>query len=257
MINLSDFIQTAEVKDVVLLELSIHELTNLTPPMTDADYNALLEDMEVNGQMDPVLVYRGKIIDGRHRYKVMTQLNAEFIKVIHLPSNTTRNEIIGLIKTKETHRHQTPTQKAIYAFNMQKLHKEGAFGQASIRITQADAAKLYGASAALLARVSKLNKLRPDLLEVLFNGGKINTGTHEHKVITDSLLSILRWIELNKALEQEDITDIKVDEPPFSDKEYTYINQVINSVKKQSEVVRKELAKRLYRLDANGGAYDE
>ena len=243
--NLGQYIQQAEVKEVPLLTLDTHDLANLTPVMLESDYTALLLDIEEKGQLDPMLVYRGKIVDGRHRFKALTQLNFETASIITLPNNTTKVEILDLIKTKETHRHQTPTQKAIYAYKMHTMHKEGAFGQASVKMSIANAAKIYGASTTLVTRVSKLNKLRPDLLDILFSGEKINISAYsKKKMYTDSLLSIIKWIEETKALEEPDITGIHIEES-FTDKDYSYMNQVVNSIKKQSEQVRKELAKRI------------
>jgi hypothetical protein len=46
-----------------------HRLADLIPAMTDGEYAELREDIAANGLMDAVVLYEGKILDGRHRYR--------------------------------------------------------------------------------------------------------------------------------------------------------------------------------------------
>lgn len=49
--------------------LPIHKLATIFPPMSDAEYDALVLDIHKNGQHDPIWLYEGQIMDGRHRYQ--------------------------------------------------------------------------------------------------------------------------------------------------------------------------------------------
>jgi len=44
-----------------------HRLASLIPAMTDAEFAALREDIKANGLLDPIVLYEGAILDGRHR----------------------------------------------------------------------------------------------------------------------------------------------------------------------------------------------
>lgn len=54
--------------------LPIHELADLFPPMTVEEYDQLKADIEVNGVHQAVAVWRGAVIDGRHRYTACEEL---------------------------------------------------------------------------------------------------------------------------------------------------------------------------------------
>lgn len=57
--------------------LPIHELAVLFPAMSDEEYTALKQDISVNGVRQPIAVWKGKIIDGRHRYQICSELGLE------------------------------------------------------------------------------------------------------------------------------------------------------------------------------------
>jgi hypothetical protein len=42
-------------------------LADLFPRMTEAEFTALVEDIKANGLRQPIVLYQGKILDGRHR----------------------------------------------------------------------------------------------------------------------------------------------------------------------------------------------
>jgi hypothetical protein len=48
-------------------EYEVHPAASLFPLMTDAEIDALAEDMAANGQREPIILFRGQILDGRNR----------------------------------------------------------------------------------------------------------------------------------------------------------------------------------------------
>jgi hypothetical protein len=54
--------------------LTPHPVATLFPEMPPVDFSALLRDIREHGVKVPILVHRGKILDGRHRYKACQQL---------------------------------------------------------------------------------------------------------------------------------------------------------------------------------------
>lgn len=48
--------------------MQFHEIANIFPMMTGDDYKALREDIKTNGLIEPIILYEGKILDGRNRY---------------------------------------------------------------------------------------------------------------------------------------------------------------------------------------------
>lgn len=57
--------------------LPVHDLALLFPPMTDEELSDLRADISANGIQQPIAVWRGSIIDGRHRYQICRELGIE------------------------------------------------------------------------------------------------------------------------------------------------------------------------------------
>ena len=57
--------------------LEAHELADLIPPMSDETYTKLRDDIKENGLLEPIALYEGRILDGRHRYRVCQELGID------------------------------------------------------------------------------------------------------------------------------------------------------------------------------------
>jgi hypothetical protein len=54
--------------------LRIHAVAALFPDLSPSDYASLLDDIRQHGVKLPILVWRGEILDGRHRYRACREL---------------------------------------------------------------------------------------------------------------------------------------------------------------------------------------
>jgi hypothetical protein len=61
----------------VTKKYEIHPLGNLLPSMTVDEFNGLVDDIHRHGQIEPITIYEGKILEGRHRYKACKKLRVE------------------------------------------------------------------------------------------------------------------------------------------------------------------------------------
>jgi ParB-like chromosome segregation protein Spo0J len=50
-------------------QIPFHPLSNMFPLMEGEEFDALVEDIKKNGQREPIVLYQGKILDGRNRYR--------------------------------------------------------------------------------------------------------------------------------------------------------------------------------------------
>ena len=232
-------IHTITVKDLVL-----HVEALATPRMSVESYEALKADILLNGQIDPVLVFRGKIIDGRHRWLILQELGIDSIKYIALPNNTTLAQLRSIVQSKETRRHESPAQLAIRAYRL-KVAPNSEYK------SFASAADAVGATK---SRVSEANSIvaiygRLDILDMLFNGDKFNTGTETAPFHTDSLATILKWLATyGKAITPvRKIAGIEPRKELSTDEQLT-LTSYINAITKESELVRIALANHLYSI---------
>ena len=228
--------------------LTLHEEALVTPRMSSTAYDALKKDIEINGQLDPVLVYRGKIIDGRHRWLIISELGIDEIKYILLPNNTTIAQIKRLVQSKETRRHETAGQLAIRAYRL-KVEPN------SIYKSFAESAEAVGAHPKRVGEVKKIIEMygRNDIIELLFNGEQFNTGNEVVPFWTDSLPTVLRWLSEHGTLigSKHKMLNIKPRRELTSDEEL-YISSMFNTATNESLMVVEALAERLYAFAKEG-----
>ena len=48
--------------------LEYHELANIFPLIQGVEFDELVKDIQWNGLQEPIILYEGKILDGRNRY---------------------------------------------------------------------------------------------------------------------------------------------------------------------------------------------
>lgn len=105
-----------KIDDVFLSEVVLHDLCHTHPKMNEKQYESLKESLNLNGQQQPLITYRGKVIDGRHRTWALSELGVETAHAVELPRNTKMDEVESFVKASETRRHQTKTQLACHAY---------------------------------------------------------------------------------------------------------------------------------------------
>jgi ParB-like chromosome segregation protein Spo0J len=79
--------------------VKFHPLADLVPPMTDEEFATLVADIEANGVQQKIVLYQGKILDGRNRYRAMQALKYtdEFIRA----ECTSLHEMLGYAYTRD------------------------------------------------------------------------------------------------------------------------------------------------------------
>jgi hypothetical protein len=213
-------------KTLSLEELEIHELAKLTPTMTEVQYNALKASIEEHGQQVPVITYRGKVIDGRHRCKALRELGISTVITESEDSKMSIEDIKEkVMNVYENRRHQTVTQKAILAYREYAESK-----RTGDKISQGVVAEKYGTTVKQLGRAKSLHKVAGDeTLEHLYQGNLINTGSKIQPNYTDSLATLILYFKnRNKdLLENSDKSNINED---FTDEEIELCNQMLSNL---------------------------
>ena len=146
-----------------------HELANLFPLMGDAELDELAADIKANGQREPIWLYEGKILDGRHRYLACMKINAKFLETVWGGSG----DPLDFVLSKNLHRrHLDTSQRAMIAAEIATLkqgHRSDLLGKPRRSVT--DAAKLLNVS---VDSVHKAKKIRqkgiPELSRAVRDG---------------------------------------------------------------------------------------
>jgi hypothetical protein len=78
--------------------------------MTKAEFNGLVDDIREHGQIEPIWLHEGKVLDGRHRLKACRELDVEPV----IETWEGEDPVVFVISKNKHRRHLTkPEQKAL------------------------------------------------------------------------------------------------------------------------------------------------
>jgi hypothetical protein len=128
----------------------VHPYASLFPMMPDAELDELAQDIKLNGQAEPILMWRGMILDGRNRMEACRRAGVD-------PKTTDDDALdertaLGLVASRNIHRrHLDTSQRAMLAADLTRRRNasESAQIQAAmlpVGLTQAEAAKTMNVS---------------------------------------------------------------------------------------------------------------
>ena len=95
--------------------MEFHPVANIFPLMMDDEFSALVQDIAEQGQLEPILIHDGKIVDGRNRYRACQKLGLDPITQTWKQSGS----LIKFIVSKNLHRrHLSSSQRAVIALDI-------------------------------------------------------------------------------------------------------------------------------------------
>lgn len=98
--------------------LPFHELVSLFDPMTGADFDGLVADIEEHGLRDPIVKFKGEIVDGRNRYNACLKAKVEPFFV----EWDEQGSLVAFILSANLHRrHMNETQRAMLGSRIKEL----------------------------------------------------------------------------------------------------------------------------------------
>lgn len=146
----------------------IHPICQIIPLMSHDDINRLAEDIVQNGLLEPIMLYEGKILDGRHRYEACARCGVQprFVEY------DGPDPIQFVLSHNIARRHLTPSQLSMIAARVANL-KEGRPPETAPRdaVSQEDAAEKLGVSRRSVQRAKKvIDSGREDIVEAVESG---------------------------------------------------------------------------------------
>jgi DNA repair exonuclease SbcCD ATPase subunit len=90
------------------MELKQHPLSAAFPAMSAEDFQALKDDIEVNGQREPIMLFDGMVLDGWHRYRACIDLGIKPQQFTF----TDKDPVAFVLSTNLHRRHLTASQRA-------------------------------------------------------------------------------------------------------------------------------------------------
>jgi len=102
------------------MSYEIHPIANIFPAMADAEFQALKADIEQYGQREPIWLFEGKVIDGRHRLRACVELGKSPRTEVYDGFDAT-----AFVVSLNLHRrHLSASQLAFVALEIERVEAE-------------------------------------------------------------------------------------------------------------------------------------
>lgn len=152
--------------------MEFHPVANVFPLMTGVEFDALVSDIDVNGQIQPIFTYQGKIIDGRNRYRACERLN---IVPACIPYEGDESELVAFVVSLNLkRRHLSDSQRGMIAAKVANLEngQKASFANLQSRaVTQSEAAELLNVSPRTVADAKAVQTHgAPELIQAVEKG---------------------------------------------------------------------------------------
>jgi hypothetical protein len=121
-------------------DLEIDPLATVFPPMVEEEFTRLKGDIATRGQLEPIWIYCGRVVDGRHRLRACRELGLEPV----VREYDGDGEVLDFVIAKNLHRrHLSANQRALVAAKLANLSGGRPSKTARKRaVTQSNAAAL-------------------------------------------------------------------------------------------------------------------
>lgn len=137
----------------------IHPLANIVAMASEQEQAALTNDIATNEQEDAAVLWQGKIVDGRCRQLACISLGID-LKTRELDPNLSEEKVALIVKSLNTRRNLTMTQKVVSAYKQQLRTNE----------TNNIIAQQWAISVPTLKNCKYVAQQSPAFIEPLFNG---------------------------------------------------------------------------------------
>jgi hypothetical protein len=125
-----------------------HPLADAFPLIEGGDFGELVADIDNNGLLSPVVMYEGKILDGRNRWRACQRL-----QIPHTEKQFTGDDPAAFVWSVNAVRRQlTPSQKAMAASKLVTAKRGDNRFTTPDKVTTTEAAKLAGVGTKTIER---------------------------------------------------------------------------------------------------------
>lgn len=106
-----------------LTELAVHPVASIFPMMSDDEYQGLKDDIDANGQQEPIIVWQKQVIDGRNRLKACVELE---LKPVWVAIDDDADPVQYVLSHNLHRRHLTESQRAMVGARLRDIYDQQA-----------------------------------------------------------------------------------------------------------------------------------
>jgi hypothetical protein len=157
-------------------QFEIHPAATIFPMMTEEEYRGLKADIAENGQREDIVVWCGKLIDGRNRLRACEELQRQ----PHIAELDEEHDPWKYVISHNLHRrHLTTSQRAMVAAKLAKL-REGRPSKetpSNDGVSIAQAAKTLSVGTATVERAKQVQDHGDESVKQAVEQGKLPVST--------------------------------------------------------------------------------
>jgi N6-adenosine-specific RNA methylase IME4 len=151
--------------------MKAHRLAELFPLIEGEEFDSLVSDIKANGQREPIVLFEGKILDGRNRHRACQRARIKPIFKTY-KGNAPLALVISLNLKR---RHLNESQRAWVASEIANLPQGGQSEAANLpvclKVAQADAATLLNVSVRSIRSAAAIrDKAQPEIQHAVKRG---------------------------------------------------------------------------------------
>jgi len=136
--------------------MKAHKFAEYFPKMSKEEFEALKDNIKQNGLIDPIVVFEGQVLDGRHRYKACKELEIP----IRRKEFKGKDALAYVISRNSIRRHLNQSQKACTAI---LAYSDETLGTRTL-------SKLFGVSRTYVQAAKALHEEDLDKFQSVLNG---------------------------------------------------------------------------------------
>jgi hypothetical protein len=151
-------------------EYEFHPIANVFPLMVGDEFKRFRKDIKSNKLREPVVIYEGKILDGRNRYNACKEFGFPFDIKLY-----TGTDPIAFVVSANIHRrHLNESQRATVAAQLATFTHDGDRSKAPIgALTDKAAAKLLNVGERSVERAKTVLKEATPNIQALVKSGEV------------------------------------------------------------------------------------
>ena len=159
-----------------------HEIADCWPMIEPDKFGELCDDIAENGLLNSIVLYEGKILDGRNRYKACVEAGVEPTFTEYEGDGPTGHAI----SLNNMRRDLNPSQRAMVAEKLANLshggdRKSDQSSSVSLdSVSQSDAAEQMGVSRTLVQKARRVKSGADQGITDMIEGGDLTLGEAEH-----------------------------------------------------------------------------
>ena len=211
------------------------EFKSLIPPLSDEEYKQLEQNIITDGCRDPLVIWKGTIVDGHNRYEICTKKGVSF-NTTKTASDTRDDAVMWIIKNQFGRRNLSAYTRSELALKLAPLVearakanqlatlKQNAVLQKSAERsapidTRREIAKAAGVSHDTVMKVKKIAEKAPEEVKAKLRTGEISINkAHADITREEKRASIVEKLEDIKTIEAKAASgkyDVIVIDPPW------------------------------------------